>query len=138
MFYNSSKASYFKQIPCNFWARKHSIMTPKTIADYISNHDNDDTNNDNNEDSINENDTSINSRPLPPLAAVGYVLMEQRCSLFGLEYKENPTVILLYKIAKEALDYKIQDHNSTVERLIDVATETKNQFKRDTGSVRRR
>ncbi|KAI9365236.1 hypothetical protein BD770DRAFT_378087 [Pilaira anomala] len=68
--------------------------------------------------------------PLPPLAAVGYVLIEQKCSLFGLEYKKDPTVILLYQIAKEALDHQIQDHNSTVERLIDVATETKKQFKR--------
>lgn len=144
-------------------------MTPKTIADYIDNHDNKDSNNDDNNDkdssnssktsSINinnnsnnssnndndssndndsnndkdinnKNDISINSKPLPPLAAVGYVLIEQKCSLFRLEYKKDPTVILLYKIAKEALDHQIQDHNLTVERLIDVATETKKQFKR--------
>lgn len=49
-------------------------MTPKTIADYI---DDNDSNNDNESD--NENDTSIDSKPLPPLAAVGYVLIEQKC-----------------------------------------------------------
>lgn len=62
-------------------------------------------------------DISINSKPLPSLTALGYVLMG---SLFGLEYKEDSTVMLLYNIANEALD-----HNYTVEILIDIATETK-------------
>ncbi|KAG2209236.1 hypothetical protein INT47_005528 [Mucor saturninus] len=118
MFYDRPKASYLKQLPCNFWAREHSIMTPKTIADYIDNQDNKDSNNDDNNDKdssnssqtsnsninnnshnndndsgndndsnnynsnnnynnsnndkniTNENDTSTNSKPLPPLAAV--------------------------------------------------------------------
>ncbi|KAG2237225.1 hypothetical protein INT48_006629 [Thamnidium elegans] len=56
--------------------------------------------------------------------------MEQKCSLFGLQYKEDPTVILLYKIAKEALEHQIQNHEATVDTLLDVATETQKQFKR--------
>ncbi|CAO3645596.1 unnamed protein product [Mucor fragilis] len=99
------------------------------------NNGNDDTNNDNNDNNSNDdtnkkNNNNINSMSLPPLAAVGYVLMEQKCSLFGLQYKEDPTVVLLYQIAKEALQHQIQDRNSTVERLIKVATKTKKQFKR--------
>ncbi|KAI9366529.1 hypothetical protein BD770DRAFT_376417 [Pilaira anomala] len=43
--------------------------------------------------------------------------MEQKFSLFGLQYKEGPTVILLYKTAKEALDHQIQNHEATVDTL---------------------
>lgn len=59
--------------------------------------------------------TNINGHSLPPLIAIGYVLMEQNCSLFGLQYKDDPTVILLYEIVKEALDHQIQNHKAAVD-----------------------
>ncbi|KAI9363330.1 hypothetical protein BD770DRAFT_424994 [Pilaira anomala] len=77
-------------------ARGHSSIASKTIADYVDNH--------NTKDSNNENYTTINSKPLPSLAAVRYDLIEQKCSLLGLEHREDPTVVLLlYEVAKEAL-----------------------------------
>ncbi|KAL7321355.1 hypothetical protein PS15m_001131 [Mucor circinelloides] len=133
-------------------------MTPTTVTDYLdthSNHNDPNTNDPNsidpnsidpnsidpssndpssNDPSSNDpssNNSSINNaEPLPPLLALGYVFMEQKCSLFGLQYKEDPTVILLYRIAKEALDHHLQDHQSTVDSLVDVTKETQKQFKR--------
>ncbi|KAL9547418.1 hypothetical protein PS6_007156 [Mucor atramentarius] len=115
-------------------------MTPTTVTDYLdthSNHNDPNTNDPNsidpnsidpnsidpssNDPSSNDpssNNSSINNaEPLPPLLALGY-------------YKEDPTVILLYRIAKEALDHHLQDHQSTVDSLVDVTKETQKQFKR--------
>lgn len=81
------------------------------------------------QDSSSESFTQVlieNQILLPP----AYVLMEQKCSLFNSDFKENPAVIFLYKVAKEALDHYIKDHESTVNTLLDISTETDKQFKR--------
>ncbi|KAG2222997.1 hypothetical protein INT45_012296 [Circinella minor] len=117
-------------------------MNPTTVNDYINDDNNNDRNNSSSNSSGNGNinhnianynncsssdyihDTNNSSnnndpKPLHPLAAVGYVLMEQKCSLFEIEYKEDPTVMLLYTIAKDALENHIRDHQSTVNTLVD-------------------
>lgn len=82
-------------------------MAPTTITDYIDDHSSDNNTSNNTDSEINndsnsangnkENNTDINNTPLPPLVALGYVLIEQKRSLFGLQYKEDPTVMLFYE-----------------------------------------
>ncbi|KAI9365898.1 hypothetical protein BD770DRAFT_377499 [Pilaira anomala] len=107
----------------------NSTNNSVNVNDNVNN-SNTSNSNTSNTSTSNTNTTSTNSHFLPPLVALGYVLMEQKCSLFGLQYKEDPTVILLYKIAKEALEHQIQNHEATVDTLLEVATETQKQFKR--------
>ena len=47
------------------------------------------------------------------------------------QYKKDPTVILLYSVAKYALDHGIKTRTATtVDVLVDVASQTQKQFKR--------
>ncbi|KAI8145399.1 hypothetical protein BJV82DRAFT_603527 [Fennellomyces sp. T-0311] len=112
-FTDGPEADYMKTSPSDSWAKDHVIMTSSTITGYFEKHG-----------------RNSSDRNLSPLAALGYVLMEQKCSIFGLQYKEDPTVMLMYAVAKEALDHSIQDHESTVDTLVSMAKETQNQFKR--------
>ncbi|ORX59655.1 hypothetical protein DM01DRAFT_1333120 [Hesseltinella vesiculosa] len=81
-------------------------------------------------DLCNSSNVCKDIQTLPPLFALGYVLMEQKSSLLGLQWKEDPTVMLLYTIAKEVLKNEIQEHETTIDALIETNTETNRQFKR--------
>ncbi|KAG2216373.1 hypothetical protein INT45_007376 [Circinella minor] len=70
------------------------------------------------------------NKELHPLVALEYVFQKQACSLQSLKFKHNPTVKLLYSIAKEALNNQVPQHQETVDILVDVCIETRNQFKR--------
>ncbi|KAI8148893.1 hypothetical protein BJV82DRAFT_589995 [Fennellomyces sp. T-0311] len=126
-FIDCPEARYLKRLPCDFWANNHFIMTPETITAYL---DDRSRNGASSSDDVDTSSSNHAPEPLPPMAALAYVLIEQKCSIFGLQYKEDPTVMLMYKVASEALDHNIQDHQSTVDTLMNVATETQNQFKR--------
>ena len=56
--------------------------------------------------------------------------MEQKCWLLNLKYKDDPTVIQLYTIAKNSLEYQIQNRTSAVDVLIDSNMTLDKQFKR--------
>ena len=71
-FINSFVAPYCKTLPCGLRAKKHLIMTPRIMKDYLEKYG---------YESSNSNDADD---PLPPLAALAYVLMEQKCSMIGL------------------------------------------------------
>ncbi|KAI7887270.1 uncharacterized protein EV154DRAFT_484989 [Mucor mucedo] len=103
---------------CNIEPVVLTICIKSTRAELCkSNHNDPNTNDPNSIDPYSNNSSINNAEPLPPLLALSYVLMEQKCSLFGLQYKEDLTVILIYRIAKEALDHHLQDHQSTVDSL---------------------
>lgn len=55
---------------------------------------------------------------------------KQEQSLFGLELKDDPIVKMLYAIFKKALDSQISTDINTVDVLLDVCSNTGNQFKR--------
>ncbi|KAG0191417.1 hypothetical protein DFQ28_000240 [Apophysomyces sp. BC1034] len=90
--------------PYDYWAEQHFIMMPYTIEDHLS-------------------------EPLHPLVALEYVFMKQQCFLLGLGHKNDPTVKLLYSVAKEALDCEVHLHEATVDMLANVCTQTQKQFK---------
>ncbi|KAI9244667.1 hypothetical protein BDA99DRAFT_610062 [Phascolomyces articulosus] len=85
---------------------------------------------DNNDNTLNQDQDGANNSvpsPLSPLVALGYMLMEQKGSLSGLQrYKCNPTILLLSKIVKQ---YTL-DHDIKIQGLVDIATQTRDQFKR--------
>jgi hypothetical protein len=101
----SEKGLFLKKLPSNYWASQHLIMTPSTVEDYLN-------------------------EPLNPLVALEYVIMKQKCSLLSLEKREDPTVKLLYLVAKEVLDRQILPEEATIDVLTNVCSETQKQFKR--------
>lgn len=78
-YYDTEKGEFFKQLPSQYWAQQHLILTPSTIANHLH-------------------------EPLHPMVALEYVFSEQQCSLLGLEYRDDPTVKLCYRIAKQTVD----------------------------------
>lgn len=104
-YYDTEKGEFFKQLPCQYWAQQHLILTPSTIANHLH-------------------------EPLHPMVALEYVFTEQQCSLIGLEYRDDPTVKLLYAIAKQTIDHEIRIHDATIDVFMDVCNQTKTQFER--------
>lgn len=104
-FQNTDKGPFLKKLPSDYWASQHLIMTPSTVDGHLN-------------------------EPLDPLAALEYVFMKQKCSLLGLELRNDATVKQLYLVAKEVLDREVRPHEATVVVLADVCAQTQKQFKR--------
>ncbi|KAI9354665.1 hypothetical protein BD770DRAFT_412049 [Pilaira anomala] len=64
-YYDTEKGEFFKELPCQYWAHQHLILTPLTIVNHLH-------------------------KPLHPMVALGYVFTEHQCSLIGLEYRDDP------------------------------------------------
>lgn len=103
---NTDTASYMKILPSTHWAQAAYFLDPKTIKE------------------------SLLETPLSPLVAIEYVFSKQEQSLFGLEKKDDPIVQMLYAVSKKALDSQISTDEKTVHVLLDVCSNTGNQFKR--------
>ncbi|KAI7865307.1 uncharacterized protein EV154DRAFT_546544 [Mucor mucedo] len=75
--FNATQHNFAKQLVCDHWAEKCLIIDCDTIGE------------DNKE------------LPLLPLLAIGIFLCFQKASLMSIEYKDDTTLQMLYKIAKE-------------------------------------
>lgn len=92
-----------KQLVCDHWAEKCFIIDSDTICE------------DNKE------------LPLLPLLAIGILLCYQKPSLISIEYKDDITVLKLYKIAKEQTE-KEKAEEPVAAALLDVCNQTNKQF----------
>ncbi|KAG2194023.1 hypothetical protein INT47_009914 [Mucor saturninus] len=99
-------ANYMKLLPSTHWAQAVYFLDEKTIKQ------------------------SLLETPLVPLVAIEYVFSKQQQSLFGLEKKDDPIVMMIYSICKKALAGQISIDERTVNALLDVFSNTNNQFKR--------
>ncbi|CEG80176.1 hypothetical protein RMATCC62417_14546 [Rhizopus microsporus] len=64
------------------------------------------------------------------MVALGYVLTKQEVSLLSLEYKDDPTVQILYDISRVALEHEIRDEERTVEVLLNICENNWNHYRR--------
>lgn len=103
--HETNKATYMKKLPSDDWAQAHYFISEETIKSSLE-------------------------APLAPMIALGYVMMRQQVSLLGLENRSDPTVQMLYNIAKEILDDQIHKEEKTVDVLLDVCRNNRDQFKR--------
>lgn len=76
---------FLTETECEFWAKRCLVLSPEFFHNCI------------NEDPMNE------------LVALGYFMSEQKRSILSLEKKEDPTVRLLYEIAKSTLRSEDQE-----------------------------
>ncbi|CEP14887.1 hypothetical protein [Parasitella parasitica] len=67
---------------------------------------------------------------LQKMVALGYILTERQVSLLGLEYRDDPTVQMLYELSKQLLDHEAQDEEKSIEVLLNVCTTNREQYKR--------
>ena len=98
-FTDSHHGKFIQSLPCKYWAKENFMMTSGTIEGCLK-------------------------CPMDPLVAMEYVFTQQKCYLFGLELKDDPTVSMLYLIAKEVLNKQIRIHEGTVDVLVDVCNQT--------------
>ncbi|CEI97343.1 hypothetical protein RMCBS344292_11478 [Rhizopus microsporus] len=67
---------------------------------------------------------------MEPMVAVAYVLSKQETSLLGLEHRDDPTVKILYHVAKDVLKSKMKDEEKTIDVLLNVCENNHDQYKR--------
>lgn len=102
---DTPKASYLKKLPSDCWAQEHYFMSKETISKFLN-------------------------TPLSEMVALGYVLTKQEASLLSLEYRDDPTVQMLYEISRVALEHEIRDGKRLIEVLLNVCENNRDQYKR--------
>ncbi|KAI9305808.1 hypothetical protein BJ944DRAFT_230056 [Cunninghamella echinulata] len=68
--------------------------------------------------------------PLSPMVALGYILIKQAVSIFDLEYKDDPTVHMLYEIAHSSHDNEIHNEEKTMDVLMTLCRNHCDRYKR--------
>lgn len=101
----TDKAPFIKRLPSDEWAQAHYFINETTIASSLQ-------------------------TPLLPMVALAYVLTKQQVSLLSLEHRNDPTVQILYSIMKETLDHEVHNEETTVNVLLNVCNNNRDQFKR--------
>ena len=99
------KARYLKKLSSDCWTQGHFFISKETISDFLN-------------------------TPLSGMVALGYVLTKQEVSLLSLEYRDDPTVHMLYDVSRVALEHEIRDEERTVEVLLNVCENNQDQYKR--------
>ncbi|KAI9271667.1 hypothetical protein BDA99DRAFT_569480 [Phascolomyces articulosus] len=105
-FEDTDKEAFMKKLPCEFWARDYFMMTATTISNYVA------------------------TTPMHPIVALEYVLTQQERCLISLGYKDDPTVKILYAIAKDSLKHNLGDEKATLAALIESCQQNQKQYKK--------
>ncbi|CAO3615409.1 unnamed protein product [Cunninghamella echinulata] len=105
MFSDTPKTSYLKKLPSESREKEHLFLNEATISEFLQ-------------------------IPLSPMVALGYVLVKQAVSLFGLEHKDDSIVHMLYEISQVSLDNEIYDVEKTIDVLIYLCKNHCDQYKR--------
>ncbi|ORX43872.1 hypothetical protein DM01DRAFT_1340626 [Hesseltinella vesiculosa] len=105
-FITSAAAPFLKNSACDGWAKMNFIMDATTIEE------------------------SLTITPLPPLAALAHVFFEQKASLMELDLHDDPTIMALYEVAKEAFDNQVTKEEETVDALLKTTSYSTRQFEK--------
>ncbi|KAI7858608.1 hypothetical protein BDC45DRAFT_498725 [Circinella umbellata] len=105
-FKDTDKGAFMKKLPCEFWAQDYYMMTETTISNYIS------------------------ATPMHPMVALEYVLTNQEQNLISLEYKDDPTVKMLYAIARDTLKHNLGEELDILAALIESCQQNQKQYKK--------
>lgn len=93
---------FFKTFSCLGWAKKCYLMNSGSISNCLD-----------------ENE-------LDPLVALGHFLIKQKQSLSEMERKDDKTIQLLYKIAKDIFGDVCEEEESANEKIEDICKQTYN------------
>ncbi|KAI8047340.1 hypothetical protein BDF21DRAFT_352390, partial [Thamnidium elegans] len=97
---------YLDTIPCQFWAKECYCLSSKSIEYHLS------------------------QNPLNPLVAIGHFFTQQKKSILFIDKKFDPSIKLLYKIAKEKFENECQVEEEKLEVIKDLSYKAKKQFQK--------
>ncbi|KAI7873613.1 uncharacterized protein EV154DRAFT_569970 [Mucor mucedo] len=106
MLTETTKAPFMRKLPCHFWAQDHCVISKTILQKFLT-------------------------APLPPLAALAYVLISQEVTPLGLEHKNDATVQMLYDIKNKTIE-QTSHHD---ELLLKVCKNSLYQYKRILGAL---
>ncbi|KAI7904806.1 uncharacterized protein BX663DRAFT_431337 [Cokeromyces recurvatus] len=103
--YDCKELPFSKRVYCHGWARDCYFISESTISAYLD------------------------QQPLHPLAALGHFFTEQKLSILGTVKKEDPTIKLLYEIAKRIFENEAANEDARQDALNLICNKASAQFK---------
>ncbi|KAI8646326.1 hypothetical protein BD408DRAFT_360107 [Parasitella parasitica] len=100
------KNSYFDEVSCDFWAQKCQIISPNSIENHLLH------------------------TPLNPLVALEHFLSLQKQIILSLDKKQDPTIQLIYLVAKEKFEDECQVEEENLEVIKDLCFKARQQFQK--------
>ncbi|ORX56876.1 hypothetical protein DM01DRAFT_1334435 [Hesseltinella vesiculosa] len=107
----SEKFPFVLELPCAGWAKAVYLLNVGTIRPHLHTH------------------------PLDPLVAICHFFVEQKTSLISLERRDDPTLNLLYSVAKKIFGNDIQNHEEMLIILERVCAQMEHQFRKAKSSL---
>jgi hypothetical protein len=104
--FNSTNNSYLDDVSCDFWAQKCQIISPKSIENHLL------------------------QTPLNPLVALEHFFSQQKRSILSMDKKKDPTIQLMYQIAKEKFENECQVEEEKLEVIKDLCFKARRQFQK--------
>lgn len=96
---------YLDDVSCGFWAQKCQIISPNSIENHLL------------------------QTPLNPLVALEHFLSQQKRSILSMDKKEDPTIQLMYQVAKEKFENECQVEEE-LEVIKDLCFKARQQFQK--------
>ncbi|ORX42602.1 hypothetical protein DM01DRAFT_1330070 [Hesseltinella vesiculosa] len=109
--YDGDTLPFTKQVHCRGWAQECYFISAATIS------------------SVQTHNTSyLDRQPLHPLAALGHFLIEQKPSILNIAAKDDPTIQLLYGIAKRVFGDEAAKEDARHDAISNICSKATSQF----------
>jgi hypothetical protein len=97
---------YLNILECGFWAKKYQVLSATSIESHLK------------------------EEPLQKLVALGYFFMQQKRCILSLDKKYDPTIQLLYQIAKDKVEDECSVEEEKLAVIQDLCHKGKIQFRK--------
>ena len=105
--FEKSDRPYFLHANCEFWAKRCYVLSKESIKDFI------------------------HETPMIDMVALGHFFTQQKRSILSLQDKSgDPTIRLLYKVAKEKLDGERKSDEAKLDMILAFCSQTQSQFEK--------
>lgn len=104
--FTNTNNSYLDDVSCDFWAQKCQIISPNSIENHLL------------------------QTPLNPLVALEYFLSQQKRSILSMNKKKDPTIQLMYQVAKEKFENGCQVEEEKLVVIKDLCFKARRQFQK--------
>ena len=102
--YDCNTMPFSKRVHCHGWVQECYFVSAATISAYLD------------------------QQPLHPVAAIGHFLVEQKPSMLTMPKKDDPTIILLYEIAKRVFEDKATKEDAQQNIITTICIKATSQF----------
>lgn len=102
--YDCEAKPFSKRVYCHGWAQECYFISATTISAYLD------------------------RQPLHPLAALGHFFTEQKLSVLGMAKRDDPTIKLLYGIAKRVFEDEAANEDARQDAINIICSKAASQF----------